>query len=151
MKRVFLGPVEVAGYYAGLEAGLVELGYRVLRVDLEADKRRYRIGKQPMAARLILAVRRYEATIASGITRRCLGPIQSLLRWVLLMHIAFTCETFVYGFAATVTWYPRLELRLLRRLRKRIVFVYHGSDGRPPFLDGQIMASARRLSTAKCA
>ena len=31
--RVFLGPVEIAGYYAGLEAGLRNLGFDALAPD----------------------------------------------------------------------------------------------------------------------
>ena len=56
------------------------------------------------------------------------------------------CNVFVYGFGATLAWWPHLELRLLRALGKRILFFYHGSDSRPPYLDGQIMASDRGVT-----
>jgi len=61
------------------------------------------------------------------------------------------CDAFVFAFGATITWYSRAELRLLRWAGKRIVFVYHGSDSRPPYLDGQALATALNVSVEQCA
>jgi hypothetical protein len=149
--KVFLGPVEIAGYYAGLHRGLVELGYGVTRVDLEADRRAYPIGRQPVAARLVLLTRRRARETKSGIARKVLGAIESALRWTLFVRVAVACDAFVYAFGTTITWKPALELKLLRLLKRRIVCVYHGSDARPPFLDAQIMATDRRVSIQRCA
>ena len=43
-------------------------------------------------------------------------------------------DVFVFGFANT---FLRLaELPLLRLLRKKVIFVLHGSDARPPYMNG---------------
>ena len=49
-------------------------------------------------------------------------------------------DVIVYGFAFTISWYPRFELRFARWLGRRIVFIFHGSDSRPPYLDPQTLS-----------
>ena len=43
------------------------------------------------------------------------------------------------------------ELPLLRLLGKRIVFVLHGTDARPPYMDGADMAASAHRSISDCA
>jgi hypothetical protein len=43
-----------------------------------------------------------------------------------------------------------LELPILRLLRKRVIVVYNGSDSRPPYLDGSIMAPSGGMTTKEC-
>ncbi|MEO7296335.1 MAG: hypothetical protein ABIZ57_09330 [Candidatus Limnocylindria bacterium] len=59
-----------------------------------------------------------------------------VLIWAILGY-----DVFVFGFG---TSFLRLrELPLLRLLGKRIVFVFHGSDARPPYIDGVRVAPDR--------
>ena len=43
-----------------------------------------------------------------------------------------------------------LHVPLLRRLGKRMVFVFNGSDARPPYINGARMAPDRAMPTADC-
>ena len=56
------------------------------------------------------------------------------LRLPVLIWAAARCETFIFGFGSTFFFY--LELPLLKLLRRRVVYIFHGSDSRPPYLDG---------------
>lgn len=59
-----------------------------------------------------------------------------VLVWAIVRY-----DVFVFGFG---TSFLRLrELPLLRLLGKRIVFVFHGSDARPPYIDGVRVAPDR--------
>ena len=54
----------------------------------------------------------------------------------LLLWAIATCDIFIFGFASTFFGY--LELPLLKLFRRRVVFIFHGSDSRPPYLDGAV-------------
>lgn len=55
-------------------------------------------------------------------------------------HLVFVCviakfDAFVFIYGQTIT-NTRLELWLLKYFKKKIIFVYVGSDSRPPYMDG---------------
>ena len=54
-----------------------------------------------------------------------------LLAWAVAKH-----DTFVFGFASS--FFAYLELPLLKLLRKRVVYIFPGSDSRPPYLNGAV-------------
>jgi hypothetical protein len=57
-------------------------------------------------------------------------------------------DVFIYGFGSTFLWYR--ELPVLKLLHKKIIYCFHGSDARPPYLDGSVMAGDRQVSVAVC-
>jgi hypothetical protein len=57
-------------------------------------------------------------------------------------------DTFIFGFGSSFFWLR--ELRLLRLLGKTIVFVFNGSDARPPYIDGALMDPAHGRSIDSC-
>jgi hypothetical protein len=152
VRRVFLGPVEIAGYFAAMEEGLAALGVRTMRADLGDHAFRYAASRPPLLARLVLALTRAKQRRAGGSTAaRTLGRLESLARILFLLQAALQCDVFVYGFAETITWYSERELRLLRRLGRRLVFVFFGSDSRPPYLDTQVSPAPGEGTGAECA
>lgn len=59
-----------------------------------------------------------------------------VLIWALIRF-----DTFIFIFGRCITQ-SRMELQLLRRLNKKIVFLYVGSDSRPPYLDAYFYTSS---------
>jgi hypothetical protein len=55
---------------------------------------------------------------------------------------------FVYGFRTT--FFRGRELPVLKLLRKRLIFVFHGTDIRPSYLDGSDMALSRGATIEDC-
>src|SRR3712207_9430561 len=53
-------------------------------------------------------------------------------------------------FPYTTLFRSLYDLPLLKRLGKQIIFVFHGSDERPPYMDGSLMASDRGRSLKQC-
>jgi hypothetical protein len=141
--RVFLGPVEVAGYYAQLQQGLESIGVRVTRLAMTQDSRAYGaplpVWPSGLAARCMALARQRP----NGLLGRLWSKLASLLLLLLAVRIIVQHDALVYAFAGSISWYPALELKLARALRRRIVFVFHGSDSRPPYLDGQSLARDR--------
>lgn len=152
-RHVMLGLVEVAGYYAGLERALNESGVRATLVDLTDHPFRYSPRRGPLLVRAArAAIRRRHAVSPSGRLRRLAWwGAEALLRVVLFGWALVRFDAFVFGFGSSFLGRPAFELRILRSLGKRVVHVFHGSDSRPPYLDGSVMASERAHTLHDCA
>ena len=138
--RVCLAPTEVAGYYAQLQRGFEELGCRVIRLSLAPDARRYTEPRAFWPSRLALRLRLAAHDSPTTLLERALSKCASVALSVLAIRAILCSDVLVYGYGATISWYPRVELRFARWLGRRIVFIFHGSDSRPPYLDPQIRA-----------
>ena len=140
--RIFIGPVEVAGVAKGLAKGLAELG---------ADAQVVLSIKHPFAyggekKNFLLAVWQFlgglRAAPAQSFLRKALAVVFHrawgflVLLWALRTFDAFF---FLYGQTFTGT---KIELVILRRLGKKIVFINVGSDFRPPYMDGSVSSPA---------
>ena len=141
--RVFLGLNELSGYYAALQDGFTELGIRTTRIALEAHRFEYRDSDWP---RHVGAIRAVDAALRVERLYRGLGVVYGMTRhaalmtarWALLTALAAravaTHDVFVFGFARSFVGLR--ELGVLRALGKRIVYIFHGSDARPAYIDG---------------
>ena len=142
--RIFIGLTEIADYYAQLQAGLEELGYDTVFVSLaphpfySSPSR----GRVPAVARLASKAEA-RAARSSG-RRRALSTCWRLaalsLRLPLLLWAIATREIFIFGFASSFFAYR--ELPLLKLLGKRVIYIFNGSDSRPPYLNGSLRGSA---------
>jgi glycosyltransferase involved in cell wall biosynthesis len=149
--RILLGPVEIAGYYSGLEAGLREIGIRALAIDLEGNPFNYGHGARQYPTVVRLAKRfRAPRDSARGdrFSRRVRRVAFIATRALLLAWAIRGFDVFVFSFGQT--YLGGRELPILRLLRKKIVFVFHGSDARPAYIDGVRMASDRSMSIPDC-
>ena len=73
---------------------------------------------------------------------------QSVVAWFVLFRSLFLFDAYIYVFGKTFT-NTRLELRLLRALRKKIIFVSLGSDSRPPYMSGGYFSGAASEKAAR--
>jgi glycosyltransferase involved in cell wall biosynthesis len=122
--RICLGPREVAGYYGQLTAALRRLGVDALHVNLAPHPFGYPEGPgPPLGVRLAMSCRRWRLG-------RALAAVPILL-WALVRF-----DVFVFG--SGQSFLGLRDLALLRLLRKRVIFVLHGSDARPPYMNGAV-------------
>jgi hypothetical protein len=147
--RVFIGLQEVGGYYANLAAGLAAVGSATTFADLAEHPFGYGGGsRHPLVELARRTGRRRRA--ASGHAARVGWQVAYrlilllLLTWAIARH-----DVFIFGFRTT---FLRLrDLALLRHLGKRVVMVFHGSDARPPYIDGADMDPNTGRSIRDCA
>lgn len=139
--RVFLGLLELAGYYSGLRQGLSELGVDCVHFALDRDVIDRYISDQKrdwvfnIADDFAMMQRlRFGSRIISFLVHRILTPLVKLMvfSWAVMRH-----DVFVFGFATT--FFNLRELPLLKLLRKKVIFVFHGSDSRPAFISGHFV------------
>lgn len=137
VRRVFIGPVEIAGIAAGIAHGL-----RARQVDARlmlSTPHPFKYGDGPdcWLTRVwqgIGAAR--AATPRRHLLRKTLYSLaHALWGWVVFAHVVASFDACIYLFGETIT-NSEFELWLLKRLGKRIIFIYVGSDSRPPYMNG---------------
>lgn len=145
LPRVFLGLTEVCGYYSNLRHGFTELGVRSEFVALEEHPFQY--GDQPSNRIIQWAQRstRRRLIARTRPARLWWGAVDLAARVLLFTWATASFDVFIFGFGTT--FFRNLELPLLKLMGKRIVYVFHGSDERPPYLSGYVMGGTARPST----
>jgi hypothetical protein len=148
--RVFVGLTEIAGFYGNLAAGLRAAGARATFVDLAMHPFGYPPGDQRWIVRVVR--RAYQRRLESngGFAGRILvwRAIYASARLALLLWAVCRHDAFIFG--SRTSFFQLRELRLLRWLGKSVVFVFTGSDARPPYIDGADMDPALGRSIADC-
>lgn len=135
--RVFIGPIEVAGIANGLAQGLSGLGVSAELVLSFSHTFKYGGG----GASRVAAIWQRIGSMRNNTPRdRLLSKgfwvlAHQIWSWLVLASFLPRFDTYIFLFGNTIT-NSRLELWLLKLLRKRLIFVYVGSDVRPPFIDG---------------
>lgn len=148
--RIFVGLTEIAGFYGNLAAGLRAAGARATFVDLARHPFGYPPGDQRWPVRLARRTyqRRLEAT--SGFVGRIIiwRLIYAMARLALLVWALRRHDVFIFG--SRTSFFQLRELPVLRWLGKQVVFVFTGSDARPPYVDGADMDPAYGRSIEDC-
>lgn len=133
--------MEIAGVASGLVAGLRSLG---CRADLVLGYRHpfsYEVVEKPsLLNRLWSSLGAARARQSSrGLMRKIFFVVlHRLVGWVVFFKCLFTHDIFVFTYGQTFTG-TLMELRLFKLARKKVVFIYLGSDARPPYIDGGVM------------
>ncbi len=138
--RLFVGVQEIAGYYCGIVDELRKMGYRI---TFAGSAHSFAYGSTDAALGL---ARWHDRCLASFAATRRSGRIVNLL-WFLLLRVsrvallcvtAVTCDLFIFSFGRS--FFPGgHDLWLLKALGKRVIVnVGHGSEARPPYLDGAL-------------
>ncbi len=149
--RVFIGLQEVAGYYGNLAQGFRELGVAADFVSFTEHPFQYQHAQPPSRfARAVAWVSRGrgKARGAHPLVRGIWTAADIATRLLFFGAACLRYDAFIFGFNSTFFSYR--ELPVLRRLGKKIVYVYNGSDSRPTYLDGSEMARDRDLTIQQC-
>jgi len=138
--RVFLGLREVAGYFGNLQAGLEKLGVHAAFIDLSGDPYRYGRGRPPQLLGRLLAPATERPGVGTSHFRRwawyARHAVRYAARFSLLLVAALRYDTFILG--GSETFLPsHWELPVLKALHRRVIWVFLGSDHRPPYLGGR--------------
>jgi|GEM_PF-290132 glycosyltransferase involved in cell wall biosynthesis len=137
--KVMLGTVEVAGFVAGLTSGLRSIGVSAESYLSASHPFGYdgADDKQPLVVRIWRYLGSFRAKHASMPLplKGMVWGLQFLLSWLVLFYSAFIFDAYIFVYGKTIT-NTRFELFLLRLMNKKIIFVYLGSDCRPPYLSG---------------
>jgi glycosyltransferase involved in cell wall biosynthesis len=144
LMRIFIGVQEIAGYFASLEYGFKKMGNDCRFVSFTDHPFTYGENEKPgVLSGLIRRLNRYRATAAGSLLGKAVGALVQLLKIPVFLWACARFDIFIFGFAST--FFGRRDLPLLKFLGKKIVFVFLGSDSRPPYVDGTSINSDNEI------
>jgi glycosyltransferase involved in cell wall biosynthesis len=137
-SKIFIGPVEIAGYYANLSKGLKSLGVDCDYITYQAHSFGYGgETKQPYLLQFANWFSKHSGSESNSNFRKLLYSIlrESLTSaWGLIA--IFKYDTFIFGFGRTLLR-GNIDLAILHFFKKNVLInIAHGADARPPFIDG---------------
>jgi len=136
--RVYIGPIETAGYYSNLACG-----FRSLGVDCDFftfNSHPYNYGGEtpkPKILRLADWFNRFRGKPKNSLFIRFIFAIPGeILNHIWAAYAIFKYDIFVFGFGASLFRGNR-DLIFLRWLNKTVISnLSHGSDARPAYING---------------
>lgn len=169
--RVFLGFVDIAQYQHFLKVGLERHGCTVRRFAWQnelqfsdGDNDRYVIWRWLSRARTINQKlwQKVAQTPKTSLVRLCfwvtavrLSAIwKKAMQWAFLLWAIARHDVIVMSFNGSfLEWYDHvmepgarkyLDLKLIKACRRKLISTFHGSDSRPPYLDGYVLRNPRQ-------
>lgn len=131
--NIFIGLGEVAGYFNSLTAGFQESGYKVCFFQFNGNKY-YPTGNSFMRFCQTISRKREDSRFQVRL------PFIFLLLFLKLFVFIWAVFRFnVFIFAANSTFFKYKELWILKCLRKKVVYVFLGSESRPDYISGNIV------------
>jgi hypothetical protein len=147
-RSIFIGLSEVAGYNFSLKQGFDEIGVRASFYDL---------GDHPFVYSSS-AVRNPYIGLIKVLNRRAGSASHALPKYLFLLayfasivplFVWALCrfDTFIFSFAQSFLRFH--DLPILKFFGKKIIFVFLGSDSRPPYLNRKFHNNGRLAETIK--
>lgn len=139
--NVFIGLKEVAGNYNYLKQGFDNIGVNCFFLELWEDKYIYNKQNKPRNFWHKLAIyigRKRRYTERHMVLKKIFWvSIEQVVRLFALIWSVFYFD--VYIFSSGSSFFNYLEFPLLKLLGKKIICQFHGSDIRPPYIDGSVV------------
>lgn len=134
--KIFIGPYEVAGYYSNLADGMRKLGLDVDYFVYKQHKYKYETDQAPKLLKVIQDLYKIRDNKVSYMSKIGFTLIIELLKLIWLFYSLYKYDVFIFGYGRSLLIW-NIDLPILYLARKKIVMnLAHGSEARPPFLDG---------------
>ena len=135
--KILIGLLDVAGTASDLSEGFKSLGLDSIFVSRENEPFEYKDGNWLSKALHRLASYSSKASGRSKLLRELCRLISHLFRGGIFLWALLSRDVFIFYFNATFSDKNR-DLPILKFFKKTIIFIYVGSDSRPPFLNGSV-------------
>ncbi|WP_263833679.1 glycosyltransferase [Sulfurospirillum oryzae] len=130
--KIFMGLSNPAGYFTKLQVGFNELGLDSFVLDVSNDVFQYQ--KQYSIYVKILKKCFIQRTKGQLFYKFFFVLIYKLLLLPFFIFSLFRFNVFIFG--TNKTFFRFVDLPILKLFNKKIIFVYFGSDSRPPYMSG---------------
>ncbi len=146
-----MGLRDTAGYYGNLKSGFDELGVKCTFINIKDHPYKYNEDDKPnvLAVLLKFVAKRISSTPNSNLIFRAWLEV---LRHILLIFLFFCAvvkhDVFIFGYQSSFLAF--YDLPVLKLLNKKIIYMFHGSDSRPPYINGAVMAPNGSLTIGQC-
>jgi hypothetical protein len=147
-EKIIIGPMEIAGWHLNLFRGLKSLNVDVTYCCVHSNTSGL---EDAPPDNILISMLRYSSKnhfAGNGMIRWIWAVMHYITRLLIFVWSCIKFNTYIYVFGTP--YVHKLELCILRLLRKRIIVVFHGSDTRPPFIDGGTITVERMSNLAQC-
>ncbi len=146
-SKILIAPIEIAGYYANLAKGFKELGVEHDFVVYTSHSFGYGgESKRPILLRLADWFNQLRNERSFFLIKAISIIPMRLLTYLWGITAFFQYDVFVFGFGKSL--FPNnIDLPVLRFFGKKIISnLSHGSEARPPYIDGSYLSKEGELS-----
>jgi hypothetical protein len=138
--KILLGPVEIAGYYQNLAKGIRSLGVHCDFVTWQTHVFEYGGENELFAFNILKKVTQFRSRISKfNPTKILVVGLQKIceISWVLFCILRY--DGFVFGFGESLLPGNK-DLPILKFFKKKVISnLAHGSEARPPYIDGSFL------------
>jgi len=145
--RIFIGLRELSGYYHHLKRGFDGLGIESVFVNLSGHPFYYGTDRNPP---FVNKINQMAQTIGSRFFSNFamrlvwMALFQNLLGLGLFFWALRRFDVFIFGSNSTFFFF--LDLPVLKFFKKKIIYVFHGSESRPVYLNGYVLSNTRMVT-----
>ncbi|MBX7207102.1 MAG: hypothetical protein K1X78_02215 [Verrucomicrobiaceae bacterium] len=148
--RVFIGLFEIAGYYSSLHLGLEARGCRTTMVSLASHRFSYAEKPCGWTGRLIQWHFRRALQVSGHVWPQWMPPwLRRFTGWLAVWLAALRHDVFFFScglsFADGIVC---RDMEPLRRLKRKVIFIFNGSDSRAPYCDRTGYFLENRITSA---
>ena len=137
--RILLGIHEISGYYNSLESEFRSLGLKADFVSLQEHRFLY---AQPKSKPFLISFWRTSANLRSKtpkshfFIKSFYVILNNLLRAIMVLRAVMFYDVIIFSYGITFTD-SVLEFLVYKIFNMKTIFVFHGTDCRPPYLSGR--------------
>ena len=145
--RICIGLRELSGYYHHLKRGFDRLGIESVFLNLSGHPYGYGTDSNPaFVNRVNRAAQFLGSRFFSNFAMRLLwiGFFQNIIGLFLFFWALGRFDVFIFGSNSTFFYF--LDLPVLKMFRKKIIYVFHGSESRPVYLNGYVLKDTRPMT-----
>ena len=150
---IFLGLSEIAGYYSALTKGFRTLGVPCYFVSLVRNPFDYTSGPVSAPIRCLQWLGHRARFASAGRPFHALMwlvlwlSLRALLTGPLFIWAVWRCDVFVFRSISSFCFF--LDLPILKLCGKKIIYVFHGTDSRLPYISGVMTTDPATISPWK--
>jgi len=147
--KVFIGLFEIAGYFSYLKKGFKELGVECCFIPLMPHQFEYEepgdVNSLVKVVRSIQLIKNKKRNIYQKIFFEI---VEFFFRIPLFLHMLIKYDAFIFSRGESFLFL--LDLPVLKIFNKKVIFIFTGSDSRPPYINGYFISEKKFESLEKC-
>jgi len=142
--HIFLGLENIAGYSSMLKKGFDQLGVACDLYTRGTHRFKYHSGNRNVIANLFTHILGSYNKLYQNknlVLKTCGYVIDAVFNSFLLVYAVIKYDVFIFTYKNC--FYQHLgfiDLPILKLFKKKIIFIFHGSDTRPPYINGAFLA-----------
>jgi len=136
-KKIFIGLTEISGYCANLKKGFDEIGEDCTFITLSQQLHNYGNKYNSLFfTKIYRWLDKQQEVYQSRFKQAPFYISKQLIKFLIFIWALTNYKIFIFVFGQS--FYYGYDLPILRCLNKKIIFVFLGSDARPPYINGAV-------------